>query len=163
MEEDVGHTILQEDFKDEEEQEVFEDQSVLLEHPHEDMSFCDASTSEFNIASSYHDKDLDCSSMNVETYGSLLEAQAIREDMEFDPLLSEPATKELSLESNEGIYNSSLDWLPISYNRVAIYLLVGDLLSISNGDSMFGRSPDLFSHDDYHLTQDLLHFGDGRY
>ena len=31
--------------------------------------------------------------------------------------LSGLATQELSLEGNEGIYNSSLDWLPISYNR----------------------------------------------
>ena len=40
-----------------------------------------------------------------------------------DYTFSGPATQELSLEGNEGIYNSSLDWLPISYNREAIYLL----------------------------------------
>ena len=61
----------------------------------------------------------------------------------------------MSLEGNEGIYNSSLDWLPISYAREAIYLLVGDLLLISDGDSKFGRFSTLFSHDDYHLIQDL--------
>jgi hypothetical protein len=83
-----------------------------------------------------------------------LEAQDIREDMESDPLLSGPATQELSSESNEGIYNSSLDWLPITYNRAA-NLLVGDLLQISNGDFKFCRSSTLFSHDDYDFIQDM--------
>ena len=145
LEEDVGHQTLHEDCKVEEEQMVFEEKSVVS---------YDTSIGEFNIASSYHDKKSDCSSMNVDSYGSLLEAQDIREDMEFDPLLSGPATQELSLESNEGIYNSSLDWLPISYNRAA-NLLVGDLLQISNGDFKFGRSSTLFSHDDYDFIQDL--------
>ena len=72
-----------------------------------------------------------------------------------DHTLSGPATQEFSLEGNEDISNSSLDWLPISYDRAAIYLLVGDLLLILDGDSKFGRSSTLFSHNDYHLIQDM--------
>ena len=61
---------------------------------------------------------------------------SFEEDIDInDYTLSGPITQELSLEGNEGIYNSSLDWLPISYARAAIYLLVGDLLLISDGDS----------------------------
>ena len=92
---------------------MFEDQSVLLEHPHDDMSFCDASTGEFNIDSSYHDKDLDCSSMNVETYGSLLEAPRIREDMEFDPLPSGAASSVFFLHNEEDI----LQWHDVITDR----------------------------------------------
>ena len=79
----------------------------------------------------------------------------VEDDVVGDDTLSGSATQELFLEGNEGIYNSSLDWLPISYDRAAIYLLVGDLLSIPDGDSEFGRSSTLFSHDDYHLIQDF--------
>ena len=95
--------------------------------------------------------------MNVDSYGSLFEAQDIREDMEFDPLPSGAATSVFSSHNEEGIlqwHDVIMDWLPISYDRAAIYLLVGDLLPISDGDSKFGRSSTLFSHDDYHF-QDL--------
>ena len=49
---------------------------------------------------------------------------SFEEDVDIsDYTISGPATQELSLEGNEGIYSSSLDWLPISYDRAAIYLL----------------------------------------
>lgn len=77
------------------------------------MVFCDDSIGEFSITSSYHDKESDCSSMNVDSYGSLLEAQDIREDMEFDPLPSELVTSVFSSHNEEGI----LQWHDVIIDR----------------------------------------------
>ena len=87
---------------------MFKDQLVLSEHPHEDMVLCDTSIGEFHIACSYHDKKLDFSSMNVDSYGSLLEAQDIREDMEFDPLPSGAATNVFLHIMKKAFYNGMM-------------------------------------------------------
>lgn len=45
---------------------------------------------------------------------------------------SESATQELSLMGDEGIYSSSLELSPITYDMESVYLLVGDLIFIDS-------------------------------
>ena len=66
---------------------------------------CDASIGEFSVASSSHDS----SSMNVHSYGSLLETQDVKEDVEFDPLyVEEPLVFFLLHMMKKAFYNGMM-------------------------------------------------------